>query len=234
MIINLKNCIQKKKHRHNNKNKDKDKHVEEQKFTIGNSLFSRGDLGTNFGIHEYQSLKPIQAINLGSPKKDSVKIYEIKRIIGKRYDEIEDLLDYFPYQVENDNGYPVIKITFDNNETKTYTPIQIAYLIFKKLIENAENYLNQKIVEVVITVPADFTDNQRNAIKTAAELNNGIKVKQIINEPCAAVLSYGFPSISWCPVTSFPAWSKCNDLFCMAFMQKLAGMDDVGYHIRIL
>ena len=126
-------------------------------------------------------------------KKDSVKIYEIKRIIGKRYDEIEDLLDYFPYQVENDNGYPVIKITFDNNETKTYTPIQIAYLIFKKLIENAENYLNQKIVEVVITVPADFTDNQRNAIKTAAELNNGIIVKQIINEPCAAVLSYGFP-----------------------------------------
>jgi L1 cell adhesion molecule like protein len=127
-------------------------------------------------------------------KKDTVKIYEIKRIIGKRYDEIEDLLNYFPFRVEEDNnGYPVIKITFDNNETKTYSPIEIAHLIFKKLIANAEIYLNQKISEIVITVPADFSDNQRNAIKVAAELNQGIQVKQIINEPCAAVLSYGFP-----------------------------------------
>ena len=127
-------------------------------------------------------------------KKDSVKIYEIKRIIGKKYDEIEDFVNYFPFRVEEDNnGYPVIKITFDNNETKTYSPIEIAHLIFKKLIANAETYLNQKISEVVITVPADFSDNQRNAIKVAAELNQLIKVKQIINEPCAAVLSYGFP-----------------------------------------
>ena len=67
----------KKKHRHNNKKKDK--HGEEQRFTIGNSLFSRGDLGTNSRIHEYQSLKPMQSINLESPKKDSVKRSKISK-----------------------------------------------------------------------------------------------------------------------------------------------------------
>ena len=68
-----------KKHKQKNKNKDKDKQIEEQKFTIGNSVFSRGDLGTNSRIHEYQSLKPAQAINLESPKIDSVKRSKISK-----------------------------------------------------------------------------------------------------------------------------------------------------------
>ena len=61
------------KTKHRQKNKKKDKKIEEQKFTVGNSVFSRGDLGTNSNIHEYQSLKPIHAINLESPKIHSVK-----------------------------------------------------------------------------------------------------------------------------------------------------------------
>jgi len=68
-----------KKKKHRQKNKDKDKKDVAQKFTIGNSVFSRGDLGTNTNIHEYQSLKPAQAINLESPKKNSVKRSKISK-----------------------------------------------------------------------------------------------------------------------------------------------------------
>ena len=68
-----------KKKKHRQKNKDKDKIDVAQKFTIGNSVFSRGDLGTNINIHEYQSLKPAQAINLETPKKNSVKRSKISK-----------------------------------------------------------------------------------------------------------------------------------------------------------
>ena len=123
-------------------------------------------------------------------KKDSVKIYEIKRIIGKKYNQIGDLLKDFTYKIEqDDNGEPIIRI----NQEKTYYPEEIAHLIINKLIKNAELYLNQKVNEIVITVPSDFSDIQRNKIKKAAELNKDIKVLQLINEPSAAVLSYGFP-----------------------------------------
>ena len=72
-------------------------------------------------------------------KKNAVKIYEIKRLIGKKYDEIKDLINYFPFKVEKQkNGvYPIIKIAFDNGETAEYSPESIASLIFKKLISNA-------------------------------------------------------------------------------------------------
>ena len=71
---------------------------------------------------------------------------------------------------------PIIKITFGNGETSEYTPEEIACLIFKKLISNAENWLNQKKTDVVIAVPANFTDIQRHAIKYSVESIPGIKV----------------------------------------------------------
>ena len=128
-------------------------------------------------------------------KKDSVKIYEIKRLIGKKYDEIENILPYLSYKVveEEEGQRPLIKIAFDNNESVEYYPEQIAFLIIKKLIMNAESFLKTSIKEIIITVPADFTDFQRNAMKFIAE-STGVKVKRIINEPCAAVLCYGFPN----------------------------------------
>ena len=130
------------------------------------------------------------------PKNDSFKIYEIKRLIGKRYDEVKDLIKYFAFKVvkQKDGDRPVIQITYDNGETIEYTPELIASLIIKKLIQNACNYLKQIVNEVIITVPADFNDYQRNGIVFAAQSIPGIKVIQLINEPCAAVLSYGFPS----------------------------------------
>ena len=122
------------------------------------------------------------------PKKNTVKIYEIKRLIGKKYDEIKNIINYFSFKVEKKDEYPIIKITFDNGETEIYTPEFISSLIFQKLILNAEAFLNQKITDIVITVPADFNNNQRQAIKFAAESVKGINVLQIINEPSAAAL----------------------------------------------
>ena len=128
-------------------------------------------------------------------KKNSVKVYEIKRLIGKKYSEIEDILNYFSFKVIEDENEdkPLINITYDNNEERNYSPELIASLIFKKLINNAQLYLKKIIKEIIITVPADFTNFQRNSVKFAAESIQGIKVINIINEPSAAVLSYGFP-----------------------------------------
>ena len=127
-------------------------------------------------------------------KKNCVKIYEIKRLIGKKYSEIEDIKDYFAFTVVKKilEDQPIIKITLDDGNKLEYTPEEIACLIFKKLISNAENFLNQTITDIVITVPADFTDNQRHAVKFSAESIPGIKVRKIINEPSAAALAYGF------------------------------------------
>ena len=130
-------------------------------------------------------------------KKKSVKIYEIKRLLGKKYSEIGQLKEHFPFTIEKeeDGDNPIIKIEFENGGIGKYTPENIASLILKKLISNAESFLNHKIKDIVITVPADFSDNQRHAIKFAAESIPGIKVLQLINEPSAAALAAGFFSL---------------------------------------
>lgn len=129
------------------------------------------------------------------PKNDSVKIYEIKRLLGKKYNQVQNILNYFPFKVvkETDGDRPMIQMNFGNKKTLKYYPEQIATLILNKLIKNAEAFLNTKIREVLITVPADFNENQKNAVRFAAEQLEGIKVLQVINEPSAAVLAYGFP-----------------------------------------
>ena len=130
-------------------------------------------------------------------KKNCVKIYEIKRLIGKKYSEIKNIKNYFAYTVEEKKGdQPIIKITFDNGETSEYTPEYIVSLILAKLIKNAEIFLNKQITDIVITVPADFTDIQRHAVKFSAESIPGIKVLKIINEPSSAALAYGFYSLN--------------------------------------
>ena len=148
-------------------------------------------------------------------KKNTIKIYEIKRLIGKKYHEIKDLIKYFPFKIEKEeNGdYPIIKMTFDNGDTAEYSPESIASLIFKKLISNAEKFLNHKINDILLTVPADFSNNQRQAIKVAAESIPGIKILQIINEPSAAALAafFSYNKIKNCVLLDYDQ-NKNNDL----------------------
>ena len=123
--------------------------------------------------------------------EDAIKIYEIKRLIGRKYSEVQSLIKYLSYKdhiIKGSNDEILINIFH-----KKYKPEDIVYLIINKLILNAKAYLGQDITDVIITVPADFGFNQRNSIKTAAEMIPGIKVKKILGEPSAAVLSYGFP-----------------------------------------
>ena len=127
-------------------------------------------------------------------KEDAIKIYEIKRLIGKKYSEVENIINYFSYKViKGSDDEILINLEFKNKKSITKSPIEIASLIFKKLITNAEHFLHKDITQIIVTVPADFSDRQRSAIKSAAEMIKGLKVKKVINEPSAAVLCYGFP-----------------------------------------
>ena len=122
-----------------------------------------------------------------------IKIYEIKRLIGKTYTEVQDIINYFSYKViKGDDDQILISMDLKGKKIKK-SPEEIAYLIFQKLISNAEKFLGKEIHKIIVTVPADFNDRQRSAIKSAAEMIKGITVKKVINEPSAAVLCYGIP-----------------------------------------
>jgi molecular chaperone DnaK len=114
-------------------------------------------------------------------------VYSIKRFMGRRYSEVETERKMVPYRVrEGRNGVAVVGIG-----DKEYTPEEISAMILRKLKEDAEAYLGEKVSRAVITVPAYFNDAQRTATKNAGEIA-GLEVLRIINEPTAASLAYGF------------------------------------------
>ena len=112
-------------------------------------------------------------------------ISSIKRFMGAKYSEIEKILENYSYEVVNSSGFPKVKI-----DDKEYTPQEISAIILQKMKKTAEDYLGQDVTEAVITVPAYFSDAQRQATKEAGEIA-GLDVKRIINEPTAASLAYG-------------------------------------------
>ena len=120
------------------------------------------------------------------------KIYAVKRIIGRNYDdpEVQEDIKNFTFNVIGDNiGRPVIEV--NSNGLKRYSPEQISAKILNKLKKSAESFLGHTIKKVVITVPAYFTERQKQATKNAGEIA-GLEVIKIINEPTAASLAYGF------------------------------------------
>ena len=122
-------------------------------------------------------------------------IYAIKRFIGRDYNDRqvqEDIKkENFPFQIVGDpiSKNPLVKVTKKNKEIK-FTLEEISSFIIKKIVENAEKYLKGRVDKLVITVPANFNNAQRNCTKQAALLAN-IEVLRIINEPTAAALAYG-------------------------------------------
>lgn len=114
-------------------------------------------------------------------------IFSAKRFIGHRYDEVSKEAERMPYTVKKSaNGDCVISI-----QGKEYAPQETSAAILSHLKQVAEEYLGQKVTEAVITVPAYFNDQQRQATKDAGKIA-GLDVKRIINEPTAAALAYGF------------------------------------------
>ena len=121
-------------------------------------------------------------------------IYSVKRIIGKKFTEpgFNNLISNLTYKNKikrSSNDRPIISIDF-NRENREYLPEEISAMVLRRLKENAEDTLQKKIKKVVITIPAYFTEAQREATKIAAE-GAGLEVIKIINEPTAAALAYG-------------------------------------------
>jgi molecular chaperone DnaK len=115
-------------------------------------------------------------------------IYSVKRLIGKKYEDVKDMK--FPFIVKKGNGdMPVITI-----EDKDYTPQELSAMILQKMKKTAEDYLGKEVKNAVITVPAYFNDNERTATKEAGKIA-GLEVLRIINEPTAASLAYGMDKI---------------------------------------
>lgn len=113
-------------------------------------------------------------------------IYSIKRFIGRRWEDTEEERSRVPYTcVKGRDNTVDVQI-----RGKTYTPQEISAMVLQKLKQDAEAYLGEEVTQAVITVPAYFTDAQRQATKDAGTIS-GLEVLRIINEPTAAALSYG-------------------------------------------
>ncbi|MBQ0086082.1 MAG: molecular chaperone DnaK [Bacteroidales bacterium] len=113
-------------------------------------------------------------------------IFSIKRFMGETFDRVTKETDRVSYKVvRGDNNTPRVDI-----DGKLYSPQEISAMVLQKMKKTAEDYLGQEVREAVITVPAYFSDSQRQATKEAGEIA-GLNVKRIINEPTAAALAYG-------------------------------------------
>jgi molecular chaperone DnaK len=113
-------------------------------------------------------------------------VYSIKRFMGETFDKVQKEIARVPYKVaKGDNNTPRVLI-----DDRKFTPQEISALVLQKMKKTAEDYLGHEVTEAVITVPAYFSDSQRQATKEAGEIA-GLKVRRIINEPTAASLAYG-------------------------------------------
>jgi len=113
-------------------------------------------------------------------------IFSIKRFMGETYDRVSKESKRVSYKVvKGDNNTPRVDI-----DGRLYSPQEISAMVLQKMKKTAEDYLGQTVTEAVITVPAYFSDSQRQATKEAGEIA-GFKVRRIINEPTAAALAYG-------------------------------------------
>ena len=129
---------------------------------------------------------------VGSPAKRQAitnpknTVFSIKRFMGETYDQVTKEIERVPYTVvRGENNTPRVDI-----EGRQYSPQEISAMILQKMKKTAEDYLRQPVTEAVITVPAYFSDSQRQATKEAGKIA-GLDVKRIINEPTAAALAYG-------------------------------------------
>ncbi|EFB92079.1 molecular chaperone DnaK [Prevotella bivia] len=112
-------------------------------------------------------------------------VYSIKRFMGETFDQSAKEVNRVPFKVVNEGGYPRVQI-----DDRKYTPQEISAMVLQKMKKTAEDYLGQEVTDAVITVPAYFSDSQRQATKEAGQIA-GLNVQRIVNEPTAAALAYG-------------------------------------------
>ena len=125
---------------------------------------------------------PAKRQAITNPKKT---VYSIKRFMGENWQQVAKEVGRVPFEVVNEGGYPRVKI-----DDRNYTPQEISAMVLQKMKKTAEDYLGQEVTDAVITVPAYFSDSQRQATKEAGQIA-GLNVRRIVNEPTAAALAYG-------------------------------------------
>ncbi|WPH01043.1 Heat shock protein 70 [Acrodontium crateriforme] len=118
-------------------------------------------------------------------------VFDVKRLIGRRFDDptVKKDIESWPFKVVDEGTQPKVQVEY-LNETKTFSPQEISAMVLGKMKEVAEVKLGKKVEKAVITVPAYFNDNQRQATKDAGSIA-GLNVLRIINEPTAAAIAYG-------------------------------------------
>merc|ERR1719364_94700 len=121
----------------------------------------------------------------------SQTLFDVKRLIGRKYDEksVQSDKKLLPFDIVNKGGKPMISVKV-KGETKQLMPEEVSSMVLTKMKETAENYLGKEVKHAVITVPAYFNDAQRQATKDAGAIA-GLDVLRILNEPTAAAIAYG-------------------------------------------
>ncbi|SLM36983.1 glucose-regulated protein [Lasallia pustulata] len=118
-------------------------------------------------------------------------IFDIKRLIGRKFSDkdVQADMKHFPFRVTNSDGKPVVTVEVQGTD-KSFTPEEVSAMVLGKMKEIAESYLGKKVDHAVVTVPAYFNDNQRQATKDAGVIA-GLNVLRVVNEPTAAAIAYG-------------------------------------------
>jgi len=118
-------------------------------------------------------------------------VYDVKRMIGRKFSDqdVQGDMKHFPFDVIEKDGKPSVQVDV-NGSPKAFTPEEISAMVLGKMKEVAESFLGKKVTHAVVTVPAYFNDNQRQATKDAGKIA-GLNVLRIVNEPTAAAIAYG-------------------------------------------
>jgi heat shock protein 5 len=124
-------------------------------------------------------------------------VFDVKRLIGHKFKEVQKDLKLFPYKIVHKVGKPHIQVK--DGEVKVFTPEEISAMVLIKMKETAEAYLGRKIKDVMVTVRAYFNDAQRQTTKDAGVIA-GLNVARIINESTAAAIAdkKDREKASWC------------------------------------
>ena len=131
---------------------------------------------------------PAKRQAITNPKRT---VFSIKRYMGEKFENVASDITRSPYSVVR-GANDTARVDIDGRQ---YTPQEISAIILQKMKKTAEDYLGQEVTEAVITVPAYFSDSQRQATKEAGEIA-GLKVRRIVNEPTAAALAYGMDKMN--------------------------------------
>ena len=137
-------------------------------------------------------------------------IFSIKRFMGRKHVEVSEEEKLVPYKVGPDSSGRV-QVTIPNAENETFSPPEISVMVLQKMRQTAEDYLGTKVNQAVVTVPAYFNDDQRQATKDAGKIA-GLEVLRIVNEPTAAALAYGLEKQSEEKITVFDLGGGTYDI----------------------